>query len=626
MSLNLNINVNINNIQFRKKHYRYLYILESRSYWNAGLLDYDPLSDLVLTYDFGLKKEIHEQGGEVYYMDHLAGQHEMQLNNFIAYKFLREWYLDKNQKDIFTYNGIDFGFVFRLEIWNEYISYIRCRVSLNRLEKLSFERIYASNNLNVVIDILEEIIQLPIILLHLSRSAPNYFFPIDIWMNDKIRNKSLKHKFRDFVTRAQGSVWQFIESKNILQKPTIFVQEYFPTKRLVEVLQAQKKVRVILAHFSSKKTVLKYFYERPLVASSKPEMYRQTGNDLIKKFQTQRVANLTLDGGDDISEKVYKIIEGRLKEDILNVIDRVDSAKHFIDKNPLKLVVLIANIGQLATAVDAVCRSYGIPSYLIINGLMSGEFLDESKYATIINSYSESIKNIYFKGMSNIVVKGDPRMDQYKNLNRALNRESPKIVIGQAAHSIIDLNSYLAVEFEFINDILSALKNCHLVNAKIVIKCRSNGYKQQYVNFCNEYFPDLSFEIVDNVSMFDVLETADLYISTYSQTLFEASCLGIPCIYYKNDSEILDPPYDGNSELVTACNENELKEFILDFILGHDRFDSFLNRKVMEQYVGPLDGFNLERNLSFIYEILDNPEISRNFELMRKMPAVNFSS
>lgn len=45
------------------------------------------------------------------------------------------------------------------------------------------------------------------------------------------------------------------------------------------------------------------------------------------------------------------------------------------------------------------------------------------------------------------------------------------------------------------------------------------------------------------------------------------------------------------------------------FRSGNERYDAFLQRSVMEKYIGPLDGGNLERNLNFIYEILEKSQV-----------------
>ena len=101
-----------------------------------------------------------------------------------------------------------------------------------------------------------------------------------------------------------------------------------------------------------------------------------------------------------------------------------------------------------------------------------------------------------------------------------------------------------------------------------------------------------------------MLERADFYISIYSQTLFEASCLGVPALYYRKDTEIMFAPFDGKSELVTVDNVDDLVGALEEFRAGGSRFDAFLRREVMEKYIGPLDGCCFERNLLQIEKLL----------------------
>ena len=59
---------------------------------------------------------------------------------------------------------------------------------------------------------------------------------------------------------------------------------------------------------------------------------------------------------------------------------------------------------------------------------------------------------------------------------------------------------------------------------------RGNGYLDLYTNFVNEYFSCLKIVLIQDKSFFEVIKEADLYLSIFSQTIFEASCLGIPVI------------------------------------------------------------------------------------------------
>jgi hypothetical protein len=60
-----------------------------------------------------------------------------------------------------------------------------------------------------------------------------------------------------------------------------------------------------------------------------------------------------------------------------------------------------------------------------------------------------------------------------------------------------------------------------------------------------------------------------------------------------------------SSELVTVTSEKDLVQALFYFVNGDCRYDAFLDRKIMEKYVGPLDGDNLERNIKFIYNLLN---------------------
>jgi hypothetical protein len=69
----------------------------------------------------------------------------------------------------------------------------------------------------------------------------------------------------------------------------------------------------------------------------------------------------------------------------------------------------------------------------------------------------------------------------------------------------------------------------------------------------------------------------------------------------------MDPPFDGKSEVVTSHDVPTLEQAIDDFFSGSDRFDRFLRKPVMEKYIGPLDGRNLERNLGMVNAMLQKP-------------------
>jgi hypothetical protein len=597
----------LSKIQFRK-----IIIADSRNLFSVDNHSYEPLTDLVLTFDFALKKDVEKIGGIALYLDHLCSQDMMQENNFLMYQFYKDWHYDRNGKDIFSYRNIDFGLSFRIEICQDFIYYGRLRLCLSQLKKIEFEILELFTKDIFILDILK--------VMNLKYSQedaslrpllPDYFFPIKDWMEMRLRERSIRQILRDTLMSAQSSVMSLFDLIVDIFIPSnkIFIQEYIPTRDILKSLQKTRGVRVVQAHYSAPFSLKKLFFERLI-----PVHLSFFGNadrilKIIEDYRNSRSARLVLSDGTDITCEINAVIERQVIKSLPRILRDLDSVIKYLNTHPLKLVVLIGNVGQLAMLVDCVAKSRGVPSYLIINGFLGNAYMDEGKYANFINSYSTSIRDNYFRGMKNVLCLGDPRMDEYAfSEKRTLNRLSPTITIGAAGFNSSDLNSYVAFEFDFLYDVLSAIQNVANSRNLIInlnIKVRPNGYIEQYKSFVKEYFPLLkNVNFIDSMPMKLVLEKTDFYITFYSQTLFEASTLGIPVAYYRKDNEIMDSPFDGKSELVTLYNIEEITDAVVDFIKKSNRYDKFLKKEVMEKYIGSLDGKNTERNLRHIYSML----------------------
>lgn len=596
----------------KKNSYRNLYIIDSKSLFNNIKLDCEVDKDLVLTYDFALKKYICDMGGNADYIDHLVDQQTLEQNNYIIYEFFKNWHYDKDGNDIFTYKGVPFGFSFRLEFWNNFVSYIRLYLSIKSVFNNNFLNIYVRTDNDVILQILNEL-KINFNKIEATNNIAKeseYYFPISKWMDSKIRPtgmRSFLYKVREKVSYFYGAIMPFLDKifKQKIQY-TIFIQEYHPTRKIIQNLRHDNRLTILLENFSRYSKKIENLKERLLPITGDIQDYHQYEVELLQKFKNNKYHSLILNDGSDVSAMVYSIIEQRLLVRMVYKLRTLDSCINYLEKNKVDLVVLIANIGHTATLFDLVCKYKRIPSFLIINGILAKNYQDEGTYATYINAYSQSIKENYFKGMDNIKTLGDPRMDMYSSLEtNKINREIPTVTIGTSGFNPTDLNSYVAVEFDFMYDILQAfsLLKANGENFRIIIKVRPNGYIQQYQDFINEYFQGLEIKIFSTEPMLEVLKKTDFYITIYSQTLFEASCLGIPVVYYKKDTEITNPPFDNNSELVTVSTVESMIEAFTDFKNNHHRYKNFLDKKTMEKYIGPLDGKNLDRNIAFIYEL-----------------------
>lgn len=591
--------------------FRNIFILESRAWWPAILAEYDPALDLVLTFDFALRREVEALGGTARYVDHLCKQSDMQANNFRMYEFFRTWHLDSEGGDIFRYRNVDFGISFRIEIWNDLTFYVRNWLCLAQLRNLQYKALHVGCGVPAVTDVLSDMgLSFSVVSCDQNAGEDAYFFPTHRWMDERLRIRRLRHVLRDVIVPLQGvimSLWDRLVELGV-PKTRVFVQEYYPTRQLMYQLMQQKGLRVIQAHFSAASGIGKLLCERPIPIYGFRGKYKPIAEKMMRDFAVRRAARLVLTTGDDVTEAVLSTILTRVTDQLPQSLRALDCISSYLDKHPLRLEILMGNLGQLSPLIDSVAKSRNVPSYLIINGILGNAYLDEAKYATVINSYSTSIRDNYFRGMDNIVCLGDPRMDDYALLPpKKINRESPTITIGSSGFSNVDLNSYLAVEFEFLDQVLTAIQRLRSegMDIKVCLKVRSNGYQGLYRGFVDEYFAGAVNAIVDNVPMSVVLADSDFFVSLYSQTLFEASCMGIPCVYHKNDREIMDAPFDGRSELVTTYNTADFEQALRDFVTGSDRFDAFLKKEVMQKYIGPLDGRNLERNERAVRLLLD---------------------
>lgn len=593
------------------RHYRNVFIIESKNYWSAYAIGFDSKQDIVLTFDFGLKREVEEIGGNACYIDNLCTPEEMQRNNFLASDFFKKWHYDRFGKDIFIAQDVPFGFSFRIEIWSEYLDYVRLRANLEQLKKLKYQTIYVRESKVFLANILREMgVSFETLSSTSSVKRNAYFFDIHQYMHNALRRNSIRDIAKEVLVKVLSKLSFCIDriyhAKN--NQKVVFAQIYHPTKKIIGSLRLDHNIKLITASLYDSNGWKKYFAQRLIPISGKKVSFQKQADSLLKDFRDNRHATLVLSDGTDISGGAYKVIEQQIERVLPEALRILNSVINYTKKQPIDLEIMIANLGLIQTIVDCVLKTKGVPSYLIINGLLGGKFCDEGKYATYINGYSESIKSHYFENAEHVVCLGDPRMDDYavSAKQESVNRAKPTVTIGTSGFNNIDLISYVAVEFDFMFDILSAFQQIQDEGGifNLIIKVRPNGVLEQYVAFAEEYFPQLNVEIVREVSISQVLAKTDLYISIYSQTLFEASCLGIPVIYYKKDQEFLDPPFDNKSELVTVDTIVGLKQAFYDFQAGHNRFNAFLEKATMEKYVGPLDGKSLERNMTFIYGLL----------------------
>lgn len=588
--------------------YRHIFLVQDRAAWRLRPFPYDPAADLVLTFDFGLAKDIRSLGGTVAYLDHVLRPHVLEPHNFEIQNFLSSWFQAADGSDLFSHQGLDIGHALRMDVWNTFAYYTRLTLNLQAVARVPHERLFVALEDAPALDLLARLDLKAEAWAWAPDASVAYFFPIQRWMSEHIRPRGgAKRRLKELLSGIVDGVAALankmgLESRN---RAEVFVQRYYPTESMVDLLKRDSHVNIVVENYTWRAG---FWRERRLRLRPPTETHRRVATALLAQWTEKRSRRWTINGF-PLSDVLYAALADRLAVVLPVAVSAAESVLDGLRGRPFAGMVYVTTLSLVNRLVAEYCHQHDLPTYFIMNGLLLHHFPEEDvSETTAINSYGEVIKKDYFKGDSRVVCLGDPRLDAYvgRPLRRRAMTAAPVVLIGTSGYTDIDLNSYTAVEFEFLNGLLRAFRELRGRgrNFTIRLKVRANGYRAQYAAFGAEYFPDLPLDICRETSFAESLETADFYISIYSGTHFEAACRGIPSLYYKNDSEDLIAPYDVKSELVTACTEEEAVERLEQFFRGDPVYDVFQDRRVLEKYVGPLDGQNARRNVDFFYGLL----------------------
>jgi hypothetical protein len=597
----------------KSKKFRNIYFINSVETLEALKPDLKIQTDLVLTENFSVKHKTILMGGDVLYFQNLLEPEISNRNNFHVQAFFENWHKDRNGQDLFTFKDVHFGLSFRIFIWTELFEFVRIYMNLNVIKKLNRERVILTkecfflapylNSLLIKYELAEEYTEKKLPKLH-------HYFVNASYMSGALTKPN---KVKYFLYKMLDI---FVDLKNNLalvlphhkSKQHIISQLYHPTTPIVSELSQRKGIHLLTTSLMGTGVIRRYlkanYIPSPYFHLKDKKAWKRTNSNFLEN----KHAKMILEENLDLTQQAYTLIESVVFPRTREAIGKIRKIEKYQRRHPIDLEIQFSNLGFSETLVSCVLMKHNVSSYIVQNGLQTHRFGDEGKFATYINAYGLKIAENYFRSASNVFALGDPRMDKYFSLRagKTINRTSPTIGIGSSAFNSIDLNSHTAIEFEFLFDVLMGISS-NLIKSnydKIVIKVRPNCVLRDYETFIQEYFPTLKIVLVQNQPMEDYLSDIDLYISIYSQTLFEASCLGIPVIYYKRDHEFHYPPFDGKSEIQTAVSINDLDSLLDAFTRSDACFEKFLSIETMEKYLGNLRGEALKLNLEFIDRIL----------------------
>jgi hypothetical protein len=591
-------------LRLKTTKFNNIFIVEDRNFWPICSISCNKETDLVLCIDFALKKQLLENGYNVEFLDHLADSESLEKLNFETHNFLNEWYKDSDGKNLLNYNGYNIGDSLLLYLINDVIFFCHYFFNIIQLKELQYNNLILVAKDETIIDCLKKA-TIPFDFINEQNINSNksvYYFPIIKWVNEKV-TPTLRFRIKNIIANFFDIYFKFSDLLRKRTKDAVYIQNYYPTNSIIQELETDNTIQIVLPNYLGLNKLghhRRVHYQSNIIS-------KKIVNGMIKNYQDKRIFEWNVFSY-PMAEFLKDMIDDVLNRHLSDALNKAENIERWMKQANLKLMIPITNLWTSNRLIMQFCFKNKIPVYTIINGQLNVSYYHDAKDSDFVNSYSDSIKENYFGNKINVFPLGDPRMDKYAGVKiKKINRNSPTIIIGAAGYDSIDLNSYLAYEFDFLYDILFCInENIKKgYEANVVLKVRGNGYVSLYSHFIEEYFYHLNVKIVQDKSFFEIISEADLYISIFSQTIFEASCFGIPVIYYKKDTQVIHEPFDGKSELVTANNISELQEKIDLFYNGSDVFDAFMQKSVLEKYIGPLNGKNTQRNIDFIMDLVE---------------------
>jgi hypothetical protein len=598
--------INTQAIRLSKFSYNNIYIVENRNQWEVCSSKCDKEYDLILCVDFALKNELQLKKYNVAFLDHIVENTILDDINTKMHDFLRNWSKDELGNNTLTYDGFDLGNALLITLINDVSYFCHFFFNIYALKSIKYEQLFVATDDETILSILNKL-ELDYVSINLIGNSNQvvYAFPIAKWVDEAINNTTWKKKLKIKVSWSLDRLTSFLDIFSSKEKKHIYVQAYHPTYKIIDQLSKNSDIQLVFPDYYGIKE--KNVFKQRRVRYNNDVITVNESNAILLNYKKAKKYRWEYEGY-NISDYLYEIINTTVEKGVANAIPKANSIKKYFDKHPLHLMIPVTDLWIENMLIMNYCNNNKIPVYFIANGLLNVSYSNDGKFSDYVNCYSESCKEDYFKNASNVFALGDPRMDKYSNVEpKPINRKNPVIVIGAAGYCVADINSYLAYEFDFLYDVLSSIKSLNNIGyqADIVLKVRANGYSHLYQSFVKEYFPNFEVRVIQNLAFYEVVKLADLYISIYSQTIFEASCLGIPVIYYKKDTQAVFRPFDRKSELVTAYNIENLTGKIKLFYSDMDDYFLFKKKEVLEKYIGPLDGNNLKTNIDFIENLLN---------------------
>lgn len=208
----------------------------------------------------------------------------------------------------------------------------------------------------------------------------------------------------------------------------------------------------------------------------------------------------------------------------------------------------------------------------------------------------------YGNDPSKIVVTGNPRFDSIPTIKSRENKESEKmILVGTDFVGGFSTDDSALKNFNIIKTVYKAVKGEK--NIKVVVKIHPGETLSFYKNFLKRY-PEI---IITKIDFYELLNSCDIFVSSYSTTILEAAIFKKPVILFKNFPKRDLVPFGKWGVAKEVRDEREMREAILQLINNSQEREIMRNNqeKFVKHYALKIDGKATERVLNLMNNLYE---------------------
>jgi hypothetical protein len=629
-----------------------LYIVTSFSHVSDIIKDVTLLkyvkdkSVLFLTSEFITKVELDKNKLASDYLENYIDPDEALQCDILICDLLKSWFIDLKGTDFTKFGEVSLGraamYMVYYRVFGSHF-YQLCLSVLSYLKKFNVEKIIyedsrvyehnegfredaevlkiISNHFDIEFDIVETTVISPEDIKIIDRDKKLPFSAKD--SPSTIPTKSYKQKVKKYILKLRNLLHFNKNNSNYHVLATV----YNPMKNYLDYAFSKKDDSISYCFFDSyyKKYLFvpkfdKYLPVSPYRVNLSKEYYNNFSNilnnfALLKKKYEYRKKYYTF-CGIDFSEYFIPRVEKVIKQNFPIYISQVRRYESFLKKNTINVFFTAYDGPWFISLMVDLCKSMNIPTVELMDGPRTkGDAV--SGLCDYVLCMSEIQRNNYFidylkRHNHSVIAVGSPLYNTYyhnfKTSSKAkIDKENIKVLIDGIGYGGKWSMQRKCDSDKYILEVLETL--CKFENVSITIRYRDKErcvyYKWVIKNYFDKYNENIKFEDLGSSQFQDIISNYDIYITSTSGSIFEAAlAAGKYCISYICNGTKMDPPFDGNSELMTARNPGELRRIVKDIMVEKVYTKEFNKKEVLEKYIGPLDNSN-ERIYNFLNKIMN---------------------